>query len=947
MVINRIPQQLTDDTKHIAKAREILAQMTVEEKLSMMHQRVPALERLGLKYFQTGAEVLHGVSWLGEATGLPQPPGLAATWDVDLLERLGEMVATELRAKHMENPTVGLNVWAPVINPQRHPRWGRNEEGLSEDPNLTAQLGTAYARGLRGTDPQQWRTVPTAKHFLAYSNEIDRSSTNSQLRPRVLHEYELAAHHGAIASGSFGAIMPSYNLVNGRPAHLCGDLVSQLRATSPHELLFVSDAGAPTNVLNPERYWDTPGESAAALVRAGVDSFTDHDADTSPTMEKLRAALAEGLLTEDDINQAAFRLLLTRARTGEFDPESDPYADVAATEINLPAHQELAREAAAKSLVVLRNDDELLPLDPAAKVAVVGPFATDVLRDWYSGDFPYKSDLAAALQDRSEAEVLVATGTDRVALRSTRTGAYLRVTADEFLTADALEQGPDTEFDLQDWGYEVFSLRAVTTGKFVTGGGYAVRVSNERIGGWWAMEGWRLQYHGDGTVTLVHNITNRWLRTMHHNNVAITEPVLEHQAEHFELVVVRDGLAEAQAAAAAADVVLVTGGNDPHIGGRETEDRPTVALPEWVQRLWATASGANNKAALLLLSSYPYALGAAGEAKTIVWAAHAGQEQGRGLVDVLYGDVEPYGRLTQTWPADTSVDDGLLDYDIIKAGQTYWYNRAPVAFPFGHGLSYTTVSYADLQVPADASGLELDETIPVSLTITNTGNRSVAEVVQIYVSAPDHRLAFPTQKIADYRRVQLAPGEAAAVNFEVPVRLLATWDVRSEQMLVEGGTYVISAGRSAEDLPLQANIQVSGHELGARDLVGTVLAVNFDDVENLEIVDYSRERGDALATALPTLEGSFEFHDVTLDSLAGAEVEVARWAAGAARVAVEVSINDAWVELASANIPAAATRYDWHTVGLALNPQAEEAGAITGTLRIRLSGPGRIAAVNF
>ena len=197
------------------------------------------------------------------------------------------------------------------------------------------------------------------------------------------------------------------------------------------------------------------------------------------------------------------------------------------------------------------------------------------------------------------------------------------------------------------------------------------------------------------------------------------------------------------------------------------------------------------------------------------------------------------------------------------------------------------------------------------------------------------------------RGVSTSGVASETVEFAVPVRLLATWDVRSEQMLVEGGAYVIGAGRSAEDLPLRAGIQVSGHELGARELVGTVRAVNFDDVDGLEIVDYSRERGDALATALPTLAGSFEFHDVTLDSLAGAEVEVARWAAGEARVAVEVSVNDSRVELASADIPAAATKYDWHTVSLALNPQAEETGAITGTLRISLSGPGRIAAVNF
>ena len=143
------------------EAVDLVAQLTVDETIAFCHQHVPAVERLGLRPFVTGSEAAHGVAWLGTATVFPQPVGLAATWDVELIRRVGEAVGVELRAKHAEDPSISLNAWAPVVNPLRNPLWGRNEEGFSEDPHLTAELATAYARGLRGDHPTVWRTVPT------------------------------------------------------------------------------------------------------------------------------------------------------------------------------------------------------------------------------------------------------------------------------------------------------------------------------------------------------------------------------------------------------------------------------------------------------------------------------------------------------------------------------------------------------------------------------------------------------------------------------------------------------------------------------------------------------------------------------------------------------------------------------------------------------------------
>src|SRR5690606_9163945 len=343
----------------------LLAQLTVEEKIALLHQYQPPIPRPGIGAFRTGAEALHGLAWLAPATVCPQAIGLAATWDPELVRAVGDAVGEEVRGFHHKDPSRGgLNVWAPVVNPLRDPRWGRNEEGYSEDPWLTGVLATAYASGLRGDHPRYLKTAPTLKHFLGYNNETARTTTSSNLSPRVLHEYELPAYRPALAAGAAVAVMASYNLVNGRPAHLSPLINSTLRGWSEDEVLVVSDAGAPSFLVDDQHYFPDHVTSHAAALRAGLDSFTDADADSSVTVGRLTEALARGLITEADIDTAARRILTLRMRLGEFDPpEENPYADITAEVINCPAHQDLARRAARRSMVLLTHCG-LLPLRP-------------------------------------------------------------------------------------------------------------------------------------------------------------------------------------------------------------------------------------------------------------------------------------------------------------------------------------------------------------------------------------------------------------------------------------------------------------------------------------------------------------------------------------------------------------------------------------------------------
>uniref|UniRef100_UPI002811B102 glycoside hydrolase family 3 N-terminal domain-containing protein n=1 Tax=Arthrobacter sp. TaxID=1667 RepID=UPI002811B102 len=493
-------------------AESILALLSQSEKVSLLHQHSPAIPEVGLAYFHTGAEAAHGVAWLGDATVFPQTVGLAATWDEDLLRRVGRAVGLEMRAKKAGDPTVSLNVWAPVVNPLRHPLWGRNEEGFSEDSGLTALLATAYCEGLKGDHAEQWLTVPTLKHFLGYNNERDRNVTSSQLPPRVLNEYELPAYRLPVESGAAGAVMLSYNLVNGRPAHVSDLVADQLRRWGNGDsVAIVTDAGAPSSLFTAEKYFDDGPSAYASALRAGVDSFTDDGDDPAPSIAYLEEALARGLMSMDDVDAAVLRLLTLRERTGEFLPDGGVYGGISSEALLTDDHAELAREAAGKSVVVLRNarvlskasgdGGSILPLgDSPGTVAVLGSLGSDVLADWYSGTLVNPVSVAEGLAERY-GTVVPEEALDLVALRSIRTNAYLSVPeGTAAVTACSMRPESAETFVLKDWGNGECTLRSAPNDRFVSGDSGYLRASADRVGGWVVQETFALHHSVDGSV---------------------------------------------------------------------------------------------------------------------------------------------------------------------------------------------------------------------------------------------------------------------------------------------------------------------------------------------------------------------------------------------------------------------------------------------------------------
>ncbi|AXL91252.1 sugar hydrolase [Streptomyces sp. CB09001] len=932
---------------------DLMSRLTLDEKTAFLHQFGPAVERLGIAAFRTGQEALHGVAWMGPATVFPQAVGIGATWNEDLVRRIGEAVSKEARAMRARDDRVGLNVWSPTVNLLRHPLWGRNEEGYSEDPRLTSAVATAYTRGLRGDHPAYWRTAPVLKHWLAHNNETDRDTSSASVRPRVLHEYDLRAFRDTVEAGAVAGVMPAYNLVNGRPNHLSPYLGRHLRTWTREDLLVCSDAGAPSNLVDSEHYFDTHEEATAAALRAGVDSFTDHGTDSSRIVARVRGALDAGLLTEADVDAAVRRQLSVRFRLGEFDPEHDPYASAAETagDFDTPEHRVLAREAAEQAVVLLRNDG-VLPLAPDTRVAVVGLLADECKLDWYSGTLIHRSTPLEGLYERFGADrVSFAEGVDRVRLR-TADGRFLHVLAaddapaeargtegalDPALLAGRTDLPPlttdavGTELALIDWGEGVLTLRA-PDGRYlsVAEDGF-VRASADQPGGWIVQETFRLEPHDDGHL-LRHAGTGRPVQVAA-DGVKVAAPDAgagdDTDAELFELVVVERGEDAVTRVAAGADVVVVVAGNDPHINGRETEDRTTLRLPAHQERLLRAARAANPATVLALVSAYPYAVDVE-TLPAVLWTAHGGQAAGTALARVLAGDVSPAGRLPQTWYADDADLPGLLDYDVIGGRQTYLYFEGTPLFPFGHGLSYASFGYGDLTAQVR------DGTVAVSFTVTNTGEVSADEVAQLYVRAEAPSVPRPRRELLAHRRLTLAPGASDRVSFQVPLSALEFWDVAHDLWRLEPGPYALLVGASSEDVRLSTTLTLDGEPAAPRPVgVRGLAAVDFDEQSGTEIVDRTRAAGDAL-TAASGRTGELLYRDCDFGTgVSGVTVSVA----GAGSVEVALG-GGPWTAALSPQAPTAGP-YDY--------VELESAFAAEGVhdLRIRLRGALRLAHVGF
>jgi beta-glucosidase len=910
---------------------DLISRLTLAEKISLLHQYQPAIPRLGIPAFRTGTEALHGVAWLGPATVFPQAIGLANTWDPALIRGVGGAVGQEARGFNAKDPANnGLNLWAPVVNLLRDPRWGRNEEGYSEDPYLTGVISTAYGTGIQGDDPRYLQAAPTLKHYLAYNNEANRDTTSSVVPPKILHDYDQRAFAPAISAGAATGVMASYNLVNGRPNTVNPDLNSVVRGWSGKDLMNVSDAFAPGNLTGSEQYYATQAQADAAAIKAGLDSFTQDGNNPASTTAAVNAALAQGLLTVADVDNAVRHILAIRFRLGDFDPPGrNPYASITPAVINSPAHQALARQAADEQAVLLKNAGNTLPLaaGKTKRIAVVGPLSDTLYQDWYSGTMPYKVTPLQGIKERAGAGTTVsaAEGLDRIALRDTATGRYVTApggTGGGPLAEAGTSAGTAQALDVTDWGEGVCTLRAVSNGRYVTLGNNRTLVnSEEQPNGWFVQQQFKLDQQPDGGYVLEYagNETGQSWFGPNKFVVAGADGQLTvgaatpAAATRFAREVITSGTDSAAAAASGADAAVVVVGSMPFINGREDDDRATTALPAGQEAVIKAVRAANPNTIVVLETSYPDSITwEQAHVPAILWTTHAGQETGHAIADVLFGDYNPGGRLTQTWYRSDTDLPNILNYDIAKTGETYLYYQGTPLYPFGYGLSYTTFRYSRLRL--DSPAVRAGGQVRVSVDVTNTGARAGTETVQLYTHQRRSRAVQPVKQLRAFSRVSLAPHQTKTVQLTVKASDLAFWDVTRGRPVVETGTYDVLVGGSAEDTRLSATLGVKGETIPPRGLTGTATqAQNFDDYSGVTLVDTTKASGTAVAA---TAAGQWvKFGDSLLSpGIDSVDAMVSRAAAGTATIQVRLDDPSTGPLAGTITVPSTGDRYTWTTV---------------------------------
>lgn len=850
------------------RLNDLVGRLTVEEKMALIPTRQAGIERLGIKPFHIGGEAAHGLVYRdgSPTTVFPQTLGLACTWNPDLMRRIGSAVSDEARAYfYQKGQTGGLILFAPTVDLERDPRWGRTEEGYGEDPFLTSTMAGAYVEGLQGSHPFYLKAAATLKHFFANNNEANRGCCSASIDWRNMREYYWEAFRPIVERARVCGIMTAYNEINGVPAILNKKAIGEAKHEWGLPGFVVGDENDFRQIVELHRYFDNHAESIAATLKSGVDCLID---DPDLVVAALREALERRLLTEADLDRAVKNTLRVRFRLGHFDPaENNPYSGIGPKAICCEKHRELALEAQRESIVLLKNDSRLLPLDQGRikRIAVIGPLADTVDLDWYTGFAPYKVTILDGIRRKlPECRITYCSGVSQIALKAKSAGRYVAPAADGVLRAGADQITAEAVFELNDWGWGRCTLRSLTNGKYVTTKN-VLTADADQVYGWFVRELYGLEPVDAKNPETVE------MTTWDHHRVVLDDECLvpaarrkagegDNEGERFEVTIVKDGIAEAVRAAQEADVVILCAGNHPLINGREEIDRPDITLPPSQQQLIKAVCKANPNTVLVLVASYPVAVNWEQEhLPAIVYTTNCCQELGTGVADALFGDYNPAGRLNMTWYRSASQLPDIMDYDIIKGGRTYMYFEGEPLYPFGYGLSYTEFTYSGLEISGDRFGP--DDHIQLRFTVTNTGRAAGDEVAQVYVRGESKRAKRPLKQLKGFRRIHLEPGESKTLEFAIPVNDLRRYDVSRERYCVEAGFYTIMVGRSSAHIELAAVVRVDGEEIPPRDLTRITRAEAYDDYDGV-FLDESIEGGSAVVIGLD--QGWLCFRDVKL-----------------------------------------------------------------------------------
>ena len=836
----------TDHTQSIeVRLNDLMSKLTLEEKIGLLSARGDAIPRLGIKAFNIGGEAAHGIVDRsgGHTTVFPQPIGLSATWNPELMKEVGSAIGDEARIFYDNNNQLnGVIMFAPTVDLERDPRWGRTEEAYGEDPHLVGTLSKELIKGMQGEDEYYYKMVTTPKHFFGNNNEVGRCHINNSIDPRNRREYYLKAFEPAYMEARAASMMTSYSGINGIPGMEINELKEVVKGEWGMDGFILCDGGAFGRLIEEYGHHKTYAEGLAQGLKQGLDIFLD---DKSIVELAAKEALGRGLMTEDDLTPAIANMMRVRLRLGHFDLDktANPYEFTPKEKYCSKEHADLALKATEEQIVLLKNDG-ILPLDKAKlnKIAVIGALGNENHRDWYAGYAPYLTTVFGGLDKHLEnCEIVFENGHDKITLKEKATGKYVTVNDLGELQATAQIVGDDETFELEDWGWNYHVMRHVKTNMYVGQGDdnhlYSVNqgkpevtdqnpdysTHREEVYDWFIKEKIGF-YPKDDAITL---------RGWQDKNIAVDEN--HHlkaavKATEFEIERVKAGIASAVKVAKESDVAVVVVGNHPMINGREIEDRPDITLPAHQEALIKAVYEANPNTIVVIVGSYPFAVNwPDAHIPAIMYSSHSTQELGNAVANVLTGEVDPSGRLSMTWYKDTSKLTDIFDYDVIKSNRTYLYFEHGVLYPFGHGLSYSSFEYRDMKLN------QVGKEIQVQVTIKNTGARIGTEVVQLYAKALNPSVKRPLKQLVAFEKITLEAKASMTVNLCLTEEALEFWDVSREKYCLETGRYEFMVGASSLDIKLTEAVDLVGEVVPPRDLHKLTKAENYDAYENISL----------------------------------------------------------------------------------------------------------------
>ena len=821
------------------RADDLIGRLTIEEKTALMMDQSPAIERLGIPSFQWWNEALHGVGRNGYTTVFPITMGMAASWDDALLYRCFDAVSDEARIKNAQaksknemNRYQGLSFWTPNINIFRDPRWGRGQETYGEDPFLTSRMGVAVVNGLQGNknniDSKYMKLLACAKHYAVHSGpEWNRHSFNIEDLPeRDLWETYMPAFKALVEKANVAEVMCAYQRIDGDPC--CGNkryLQRILRDEWGYQGLVVSDCGAISDFYQKGCH----EVSATPSIAAGTAIIAGTDVECGSVYKNIPKALENGELTMDAINKSLKRLLTARIRLGDLDNDNlVEWTKIPHDRLCSKQHNALAYEMAQKSIVLLQNSNNILPLKKnGGKIVVMGPNANDSVMQWgnYSGYPLHTVTILEGIEKklRGQGSVKYVDGCGHVS-NTVRESRFANLTTPDgkagmeacywnntklegkqaataiYKNAINLNNGGNTAFAA---GVELDNFSGRYKALFKAQRDEEVTFELE------ADDGYRIIVNGDtlrDRFKQAHGV-QKWSKTY---NVKAGEKY-DIQIDYIQIFgmahmkfdvftnkskTIGDILKEISDA----EYVVFAGGISPRLEGEEMKvdaygfkggDRTDIQLPQCQRDLIKAISDAGKKVIFVNCSGSAIALvPETSTCQAIMQAWYPGERGGDAVADVLFGDYNPSGKLPVTFYR--SVDD-LPDFlDYTMKNRTYRYFTGKPLWNFGYGLSYTSFSFGK---PSYKNG-------KITVDVSNTGKLDGDEIVQVYLRHTKDNDG-PIKSLRGFKRVSIKAGETKRVEIDMPKENFETWDASTNTMRVIGGEYDIMVGNSSIDADLK------------------------------------------------------------------------------------------------------------------------------------------------